>query len=190
MKKNELKELEKKDYINALANIFHEKLYILMRDVCNKDVYNAMGIQQSNFSTMINEKKLPTVEQIHKLAKYFNVTMDYFFDEEIDENGHKPINWKNLTNKEVMEILIDMISAHQINVSTNIIDNHVIDGMVGYSANISFTDGYLPAKLHEWIELTKPIRENKHEYNEKILEVMKEGFLNSVNDEPFYDLPF
>lgn len=88
--------------MNTLEKI---KYLRLKNNKTQKEVANAIGINKSNYCNYENGKWRFTIEQVNKIAKFYNVSVSYLVDEEnkeitiTEEELLKLIEAKNVISK-------------------------------------------------------------------------------------------
>lgn len=101
---------------------FNEKLVRLRKKKkwSQQDLCDRIGVHSAHLSRLENGKSQPSVELLRKIAKAFNVTMDYLLDENIDELTPVSIKDQALANK--LE-LIEQLEKEDKQTIINVIDS-------------------------------------------------------------------
>lgn len=80
------------------------------RNLTQGEVANDLGVSKGCVSNWENDNTLPSIEQLKKIAIFYNVSADYLLDIEFNRG----LNTKNLNNKQLttVQTIIDMISTN------------------------------------------------------------------------------
>lgn len=179
-----------------LRKIFEKKIHLLMSSLQIKndiDVYRDTSISQERFSNLINQKATPSVLELSQLASKYNLTVDYFLNE---NNNATTINWRSWTLRDIFSMLLEMEDDGLIGFDKCIYSHYEYNTFSGYPELIEeernavySIDDYLSKKIFEWKNLEQSI--SKSELSEDILAILKDAFISKIIDVKFYpELPF
>lgn len=80
------------------------------KNLTQNEVANDLGVSKGCVSNWENDNTLPSIEQLKKIAIFYNVSADYL----LDIKFNRGLNTKNLNNDQLTTIqrVIDMISKN------------------------------------------------------------------------------
>lgn len=87
--------------------------YVIQKEHSKKEIAKKIGVSPSTMTNYIKDGKVPTMTVIRKLCLDFNIPvkmiLNYFYNEDIDENEEYLINRKNLIENINISKLIERI---------------------------------------------------------------------------------
>ena len=85
----------------------------ISKNITQDFVANELGVSKGCVSNWENDNAVPSVEQLKKIALFYNVSSDYL----LDIKTTRDLDTKNLNNKQLTAIqtIIDMISNTNLN---------------------------------------------------------------------------
>jgi len=99
-----------------------EKLRELHESTANKgEMFAKMGIARQSFIDILTKKSSPRVENLEKIAKFFNKPVGYFFDEPDAEETNKELTQYKTENTLLREKIKDLnrvILAQEAHIET------------------------------------------------------------------------
>lgn len=114
------------EFMNYILNeVLYLNIFYIIKNLCDKnnitifELEKQIGVSRGILYTW--KKSSPSVEKVKKVAEYFNISMDYLVNHQIEEDNIVEIN-----NKQDKEVILKFLSLNND-------DNKIkIEGLVDY----------------------------------------------------------
>lgn len=172
-----------------LSNFFVNRIRSLAR-ICNyetdKEIYEAVGIEQSRFSHLMKMDSMPTIAECVRISQHFDVSIDSLFsDKEEIAKANKEcgiVEWEKITYKEVLSVLIDLYNKGLIRIIDKSIEDvdYYGDTYTYDEYGISLANNGIVDVLKKWKDIYDKLKEIK---SDAITAAAKTAFIceNDIN---------
>lgn len=206
-------------YDSEIKKCFSDRIHAIMADRNMKtysEIYNNLSISQPRFSDLVNGKNLINVKEALEIADFLELPVDYLINPnyEIENKKKNDDSWKDWTCRDVLNMLIELDLNNQLTIihtkrETGYCNNCSIythidhacmdtcdhaDCISYFFKNLNDKEGleYIHNSFARWLEISKPLKAVMHRNNYMFDSLMytKNNFVNSIDDRPFFELPF